>query len=388
VATEFIKQGKKVDLLDMSDQTNLTIPFTYDYYGIICITPNMPIIKKICDMIRKNTQAKILLGGPHVTVTYSANSKRSQKDREAIESISDFQHEGAITEDLTIPDRNLIDLNDYHYEIDGKKATSIIAQNGCPYNCGFCSGRNTHYYRSAKRKSIELLMSEVDNLYEMGYRGLNYYDDEINLNKKEFHALLNEFIKRKKRGMKWALRGFSRADLLTQEEANLMYEAGFRWLLVGFESGSDRMLVSMNKKVTVAQNTKAIEIAHKAGMKVKALMSIGHPGENSTTINETISWMKNVKIDDFDITVVSIYPGTPYYERAEKKDDIWTYTSPTGDKLYSNDIDFMTEESNYKGRPGEYNCHVWTDYLSKKELLSYRDSIEARFKVPGKAIND
>ena len=52
-------------------------------------------------------------------------------------------------------------------------------------------------------------------------------------------------------------------------------------ILIGFESGSPRILRNINKKATVDDNTRAVEAAHRAGLKVKALMSIGHPGESA-----------------------------------------------------------------------------------------------------------
>jgi radical SAM superfamily enzyme YgiQ (UPF0313 family) len=389
-------QGENVEVLDLNGEKDLNIPGGYTHYGITCLTPNMPRIKKICEIIRKNSpSAIIILGGPHITVTGLAKSQRSKKDWEEILKISDVQVIGTgatcfsqgtifndkpLTEDI-IPLRSAIKLEDYHYEIDGKKATSIIAQSGCPFNCSFCSGRGTKTYRSAVRRSTESIINEIAELEELGYRGIMMYDDEINVNKKAFTELLQALIvHQEKTGIELSLRGFSRADLLTYEEAYLMRKAGFRWLLVGFESGSNEMLKSMNKGVTVDQNTKAIDIARAAGLKVKALMSIGHPGESFVTIFETKKWLLKVRPDEFDLTIVSVYPGTPYYEDAVNKGGVWVYTSPDEKKLYSKDINFVFEESNYKGRPGEYNCHVWTDYLGPKELIKMRDEMEKSLK--------
>ena len=224
-------------------------------------------------------------------------------------------------------------------------------------------------------------MIEIDQLYRQGYRGFMFYDDEINVNKPEFHKLLHALIEYQTSHDLLSLRGFSRADLLTQEEATLMRAAGFKWLLVGFESGSDKMLKAMNKRVTVEQNTRAIEMARRAGMKVKALMSVGHPGESPETIEETRRWMKQVQPDDFDVTIVSIYPGTLYYEESVQCENqmSWLYEK-NGERLYSRDIDFMSDESNYKGRPGEYSCHIWTEYMQPIDLIRAREFLEGEFR--------
>jgi anaerobic magnesium-protoporphyrin IX monomethyl ester cyclase len=39
-----------------------------------------------------------------------------------------------------------------------------------------------------------------------------------------------------------AAAGVIKAELFTDEQAGAMYAAGFRWILVGFESGSSRIL--------------------------------------------------------------------------------------------------------------------------------------------------
>jgi radical SAM superfamily enzyme YgiQ (UPF0313 family) len=421
VVARFLKDiGENVSVLDLSGSSmDCTIPSGYTHYGITCLTPNMPRIAQICRAIRAgDPEAKIILGGPHVTVTGLAKSDRSKQDWKDLCEISDTQvvgsgicdifKDGTIYNDFPIlgnhiPLREAIKLSEYHYDIDGMKATSIIAQSGCPFSCNFCSGRGVKSYKSSARRSIESIMEEIQGLYKQGYKGFMFYDDEMNINKSEFIKLLEALI-----GFqvtvreKLAFRGFSRADLLTYEEAYLMKKAGFHWLLVGFESGSDEMLKSMNKGVTVEQNTRAIEIARSAGLKVKALMSLGHPGECRKTVNETKDWLRKVKPDDFDVTIVSIYPGTPYYEDSvfhkhemicgegygpNGKDsivyyDYYEYTSQDGKKLYSKHIDFIKEESNYKCKPGEskYNCHVWTDFMTPKDLVEARNEIEKEFR--------
>ena len=386
VAQAWKAQGDDVEVIDMADVGEIPIDnYKKVRYGITCITPNMPSVKKICDSLKHAIKNPLIyLGGPHITVTGSASCERSKIEWNRLKEITPNLWTGSIitNQNEILPLRSAVDLESYHYKIDGEKATSIITQTGCPYNCGFCSGRGSPHYRSASRKSVEFTMVEIDQLYRQGYRGFMFYDDEINVNKPEFHKLLHALIDYQTSHDLLSLRGFSRADLLTQEEATLMRAAGFKWLLVGFESGSDKMLKAMNKRVTVEQNTRAIEMARRAGMKVKALMSVGHPGESPETIEETRRWMKQVQPDDFDVTIVSIYPGTPYYEESVLRSayiDAWVYKKD-GEHLYSRDIDFMSDESNYKGKPGEYSCHVWTDHLQPVDLIRAREFLEGELR--------
>jgi radical SAM superfamily enzyme YgiQ (UPF0313 family) len=229
-------------------------------------------------------------------------------------------------------------------------------------------------------RTSENIVQELVQLYETyGVTGFMLYDDELNVSPKivELMGLIAETQKRL--GVEFRLRGFIKAELFTDEQAEAMYRAGFRWILIGFESGHERILTNIQKKASQADNTRAMEIAKRHGLRVKALMSLGHPGESEETIRATRDWLLAVKPDDFDATVITTYPGTPYFDEAvETKPGIWTYTyAKTGDRLHSLEVDYREVAEYYKGIPGEYQAYVYTDYLATDELVRLRDWLEA-----------
>jgi radical SAM superfamily enzyme YgiQ (UPF0313 family) len=119
-----------------------------------------------------------------------------------------------------------------------------------------------------------------------------------------------------------------------------------------------------------------LRIAHKYGLKVKALMSVGHPGESEETVLAVRDWLLAEKPDDFDCTVITVYPGTPYYDSAEcVGEPVYRYEIH-GDVLYSENADFMTDPQYYKGKPGDYKSFVWTDHISAERLVMLRDEVE------------
>jgi radical SAM superfamily enzyme YgiQ (UPF0313 family) len=167
-----------------------------------------------------------------------------------------------------------------------------------------------------------------------------------------------------------------------------MYEAGFRWLLTGFESGSERILVNINKRATREDNTRAVEYAKKYGLKVKALMSLGHAGETMETAYSTAEWLKEVEPEDFDLTIITPYPGSPYYDDAVRKTvkdngltECYVYEHPkTEDRLYMQNVNYHEKADYYKGIPGEYKSYVWTDSLNRNEIVEVRDNIENQIR--------
>ena len=429
VASVLESSGKTVEMLDLSGIENFeevaeihASASSAKHFGITATTPQMPAAARIAGAIRKSRpDAKIILGGPHITLVNAAFKKEKTKKikgraakalnilkktfdilvagdgEEAIflalkentpklidadEPKSSLFLDNARLNLLPYPARHLVDAESYRYFIGNERAMSLIAQLGCPFECGFCGGRASPFLRRVRMRSPENIVCEMKLMHERySVNGFMLYDDELNVNKGMIGLMREIKSAQTDLGVLWQLRGFVKAELFTEEQAEAMYNAGFRWILTGFESGSPRILENINKKATREDNTRAVEIAHKAGLKVKALMSIGHPGESDATVKESMNWLLEVKPDDFDVTIITTYPGSPYYDDAvkdKKKHNIWVYTyEKTGDKLYSIEIDYTKVADYYKGSPdGGYHSFVYTEHLSADELVKLRDLVE------------
>lgn len=430
VAAVLERSGIPVEVLDLSGienyqeavecharQTQATI------FGLTSTTPQMPAATQIAETLRRvKPSGRIILGGPHPTLVHAAYKKESavQYQGRATTAFTQLQNlfdvivagdgEEAIftaigeyppklidaddpksslflnnqrLNELPFPARHLVDVASYHYTIEGEPALSMIAQLGCPFACGFCGGRESAMLRRVRMRSTASVVAEIKHLYETyGLRGFMLYDDELNVNP-QMVELMNAIEKlQKDLGAQFQLRGFIKSQLFTDEQADAMARAGFRWILTGFESGSPRILENINKKATREENTRCVDIARRHGLKVKALMSIGHPGETRQTIQETRDWLLAAKPEDFDVTIITTYPGTPYYDQAVRhpaQDNVWVYTyQKTGDRLYSYEVDYMRVADYYKGDPnGGYQSYVYTDALSAKDLVQLRNQVEA-----------
>ena len=389
--------GTEVDHLDLTGVSNFVdAAREYDRTSIFAITattPQMPAAMKLCEVLK----GKVILGGPHITLLNAAAKRGNERAQRALgKALVAFdclvagdgeraifralQEYGLIdaddphsslwqtSKDFTDspwPARHLVDVPSYHYSVDGVPALSMVTQLGCPFECGFCGGRLSPMLRRIRTRPADNVIAEMLHLHETyGVRGMMFYDDELNVNK----AVVPLMQKIAETGIDWRLRGFVKAELFNEEQAASMYAAGFRWLLCGFESAHPRILHNINKKATLEDNTRMLRTAHKYGLKVKALMSMGHPGESEETICATRDWLLEEKPDDFDCTVITVYPGTPYFDKAVAVGDRTYKYEFNGEALYSFDTDFSTEQAYYKGKPGEYEAFVWTEYLTREKL--------------------
>lgn len=417
--------GIPVEVLDLSGIENFEEALKFHarntqarIFGFTATTPQMPQAAKLAGVLKQvRPSSKTIIGGPHPTLTYAAVKKERAKNvsgratralgqlSETFDVIVCGDGEDAIFKaieddaphiidaddpksplfltnkrlnELPFPARHLVDCESYHYQIDGERAVSLIAQLGCPFQCGFCGGRNSPMLRRVRTRTTQNIVSEIASLYrDYGVKGFMMYDDELNVNTQMVELMNAIADKQEELGVKFKLRGFIKSQLFTQEQALAMYRAGFRWILTGFESGSPRILENINKRATREENTRCVDIAHAAGLKVKALMSIGHPGESFETLRETGDWLIQNRPSDFDVTIITPYPGSPYYDDAIEENGKWVYTSRGGDKLFAKEVNYFETADYYKGDPnGGYTSYVWTPTLSREELVLARDRME------------
>lgn len=428
VAAVLEQASVDVDVLDLSGCEDIDYKFRAhvrkygpaDAYGVTATMPQMPAAAEIAETIRYEVpEAKLLLGGPHVTLMQASARQEQQRgdagracaamcelvalfdvlvcgDGEKAISLALDEHAPAVIDgddyksDLFMTNaaldaaplaaRHLIDLDGYHYAIDGMRANHLIAQLGCPFQCTFCGGRRSAFLRKIRTRTTPAVIAELQHLYETyGTHAAMFFDDELNVNN-QFMELLRALAELQDAlGVDFRFRGFLKAELVTAEMAKAMYAVGFRQVLVGVESGHPRILENIRKQATREQNTRCVSTLQSYGISVKAAMSVGHPGESEDTIEASRQWLLDVQPDDFDVSIITVYPGTPYYDDArETTPGLWTYVDPkNGDRLHAQHVDHLRDVNFYKGVPGEYQSFVHTDYLSAAELCTLRDGLEA-----------
>src|SRR3990167_2505006 len=309
VAAVLLQKNYIVDLLDLSG--NKDYMGEIDKYlekvddrvvfGITATTPQLPNAIQIARRVKY--RGRVILGGPHISLVNAAHKKIGGRATKPLNELhEDFdvlvagdgeeaiflalKGKGLIDADdvkgplfltnqqlneLPFPARHLVDLDSYHYEVGGERATSIIAQLGCPFECGFCGGRSSAFLRKIRTRTTESIIQELRFLYETyGYKGFMFYDDELNVNRNVISLMHQIKQLQDELGVQFSCRGFLKSELITEEQAEALKEAGFKQILVGFESGSPRILRNIKKHATREQNTRCLEICQKYGLKVKA----------------------------------------------------------------------------------------------------------------------
>lgn len=278
--------------------------------GVSVLTDCLPQIPQIIAACRDlYPDVPIAVGGPHISMhpedLLGANAAGLGDCEEAILGMLGGPDQGGRycspnwTVDVNrypIPARYLLPLHKYRYEIGGLRATSMMTQRGCPYACTFCA----HWtgYQTVRTRDIANCMEEIRRLKGMGFGAVQFFDDEFNLDR----GRVTEFC-RALRGEPIQWRAFIRVNLFGGEQAEEMAGAGCYELCAGVESGSNYILRGVNKGATVEQATRARELCRSLGIRFKAFMILGLPGEAIETAELTRRWLLDNRPDNFDLTV-------------------------------------------------------------------------------------
>jgi anaerobic magnesium-protoporphyrin IX monomethyl ester cyclase len=210
-------------------------------------------------------------------------------------------------------EENMVEYERFGAEEVGEMV-SLRTAKSCPFACAFCSypGNAGPY----KYLSVEHVERELDALRALGsVTTLTFVDDTFNVPKQRFRELLRMMI-RNNYGFKWNC--FYRCDQGDAETVRLMAQAGCEGVLLGVESGSDKILELMNKTARRRHYLEAIPQLRDAGILVDASLIIGYPGETYETVQETVELIEEARPDFFGANLWYCNRLTPVWERREQ----------------------------------------------------------------------
>ncbi|HLB12569.1 MAG TPA: radical SAM protein, partial [Dehalococcoidia bacterium] len=203
---------------------------------------------------------------------------------------------------------------------------TIIAGRGCMYNCNFCQpAERTLFGGRVRRRSVPNVMAELEQLREKyAFKSLLIHDDCLTEDS-QWVADFCQFYR--ERGFRQPFFCQSRADLVVRHEdlIRMMAAVGLQGLLIGFESGSQRMLNFLRKGTTVEQNLQAARICKKLGVRIWANYMLGLPTETEEEVYATIRMMKEIDPDYYSPAFYTPLPGS----------DLFTYVQEQGLSLIS-----------------------------------------------------
>jgi radical SAM superfamily enzyme YgiQ (UPF0313 family) len=217
---------------------------------------------------------------------------------------------------LPFPNRYKINLQlylDAWKERHGENAISVSTMRGCPYTCKWCS--RAVYGLSYRRRSAQNVCDELELIQkEYNPDTLWFVDDVFTIS----HKWLNEFNRElRERNLKVKYECISRADRLDEEVIKVLKASGCFRVWIGAESGSQKVIDLMDRRVDVKQVREMIKLAQKHGIQAGTFIMLGYPGETEEDIEETIIHLKESNPEYFTITVAYPIKGTELFAEIE-----------------------------------------------------------------------
>lgn len=209
----------------------------------------------------------------------------------------------------------------------GHGSLSVIGARGCPFDCAFCY--RPVFGREYRMRSPANIIAEIEDASRrFGVDHFRFVDDTFVVHKKWVHEISDRM---RTRGLKLTFECLSRADLMTDELATDLAAMGVRRVYFGMESGSNRVLRHMNKRLTVEQSLNAARTVRRHGLEFLSWIMLGYPGETKEDIRMTRDMLVAMKPDIVSISVAFPIRGTPFYEevkdRLARRRNLWRRTA-------------------------------------------------------------
>ena len=216
-------------------------------------------------------------------------------------------------DDLPVPRREAIDLQPYltaWRSRHGSNAVSVSTMRGCPYSCRWCS--RAVYGESYRRRSARLVVDEIEQLVTRYHPDSFWFvDDVFTIHHGWLQAFTDELVRR---DLRIRYECITRADRLNERAVALLERSGCARVWIGAESGSQKILDAMDRRVTVEQVRAMIQLAKQHGIETGTFIMLGYPGETDADVEATIEHLKRSDPDQFTITVSYPIKGTPFYD--------------------------------------------------------------------------
>jgi anaerobic magnesium-protoporphyrin IX monomethyl ester cyclase len=211
------------------------------------------------------------------------------------------------------PARQSIDIGRYvktWRDAHGRGSVNFITARGCPYKCRWCS--HQVFGQTHRRRNPLLVVDEVQWLLETYSPDMVWVSDDVfTIN----HAWLRTYAaEMARRGLRIPFECISRADRLNAEMLDLLAELGCFRIWIGSESGSQRILDSMDRGVKLEQVQQAVAMSRERGIESGMFLMWGYEDEQLADIEATIQHVRTSRPDIFFTTVSYPIKGTPYYK--------------------------------------------------------------------------
>jgi radical SAM superfamily enzyme YgiQ (UPF0313 family) len=183
----------------------------------------------------------------------------------------------------------------------------VQTRRGCPMDCSYCS-TSVIEGRSIRKRSPALVIEEIAGHVDAGFKRFYFVDNTFNIPLPYAKEICSKLMKS---GLKTSFRCIIYPAKVDEEFIDLLSRAGCTEASLGFESGCERILRTMNKKYNPDTIFKTSEMLKAFGIKRMGFLLLGGPGETKESVEESLVFADSLRLDSLKITIgIRIYPYT------------------------------------------------------------------------------
>ncbi len=256
--------------------------------------------------------------------------------------------------------KKYLNYKDYFYAHVNYPTISIFSSRGCPSKCFYCMYSQVMFGKAYRKRSAKNLYDEIVYITE-SFPDVNEIlidDDNFAVDQNNVQEFCKLMIENKVK-LKWVVQC---RVTLAYDTMVLMRKAGCRLVVVGYESGSQKVLDGMHKGITLEMSRKFNDAARRAKMRVHGCFMVGNPNETKETMMETLNFAKSLRMDTVQFFPLMVYPGTEAY-------------------TWAKDNNYITAKSynEWVLPDGMHNCVISTPEVTSEDLVQFCNYARRKF---------
>lgn len=380
--------------------------FAPDIFGITSVTPNFMSARRAAAEAKRVLGCPVIMGGPHVTAlpratllgtpavdavilgegeipllalagTFDASGKvdfsripgaafmeaGQYRENPRPEPISDL-------DSLPPPARDLLEAGRRAgggLRIRKPHSALLLTSRGCPSQCTYCA--NICMGRKFRAHSPGYVVSEMERIIrDYGIRNFQIVDDCFTADPARVSAICDLILQKR---LKITWNAAARVNTMRDEAlVRKMWRAGCRYVVLGIETGNQRVNDLMKKGTTLQAAEECCSVLRRTGMPFMNSFIVGNEGDTEETVLETIAFAQKLKASISAFHMLIPYPGTPlfnkYYADYDKPYTDWDgWVSNGPDRPYETRQTKLSKQDLLRLSRRAY----WRIYLNPMQLL-------------------
>ena len=204
---------------------------------------------------------------------------------------------------------------------------SIASSRGCYHKCSFCSVQSFYLLsggHAPRYRSPEKVVDEIESIIQAsGHSKYSFVDDDfIGPGEKTRERAVKIVDEIKARNLKINFSLECRADEVDEDMLRSFMDAGLTGIFLGIESGVQRQLDTYNKRISVEQNKRAIEMVRRLGLRMQPGFIPFDPYTTIEELQENMQFIRDVNLWEGQTGPtpprIILYPGVPLVEKVRE----------------------------------------------------------------------